>query len=411
MEMQHRTHVIVGASLAGASAAEALRKEGFDGRIILVGEEPHRPYERPELSKKYLRGVPDTDVFVHPAQLYADAAIELWTGQRVDRIDVREREVTVDGDTIRFDRLLLATGAAPRTLSVPGGSLSGVVTLRTIDDADRVRDLAGAASSIVVVGGGWIGSEVAASLRRLGHEVTLVVGDETPLQRVLGPEVGSVYLDAHQRHGTRVVLGRRVVAVDGRERVTNVRLDDGRALAADLVVVGIGVRPRDELAAEAGLAIANGVLVDEHLETSEPGIFAAGDVASAFHPRYGRHLRVEHWDNARRQGRAAAANMLGRGTTYERVPYFYSDQYDLSMEYVGHASDWDRVVLRGDPAEGAFVAFWLRGGRLAAAMQVNTGDAMPHLRKLVAAEAAIGPGLLADVARPLGELVAPSGVS
>jgi 3-phenylpropionate/trans-cinnamate dioxygenase ferredoxin reductase subunit len=409
--MQHRTHVIVGASLAGASAAEALRKEGFEGRIILVGEEPHRPYERPELSKKYLRGEPGTDVFVHPPDVYADLAIELWAGQRVDRIDLSEREVIVDGDSIRFDRLLLATGAGARTLSVPGGTLDGIVTLRTIDDADRVRDLAGQATSIVVVGGGWIGSEVAASLRQLGRQVMLVVGDETPLQRVLGPEIGSVYLEAHRRHGARVVSGRRVVAFDGDKRVKAVRLEDGQALEADLVVVGIGARPRDELAAEAGLAIANGVLVDDKLATSEPGIFAAGDVASAFHPRYGRHLRVEHWDNARRQGRVAAGNMLGRATTYDRVPYFYSDQYELGMEYVGYAPDWERVVVRGDPGDGAFVAFWLRDGRVTAAMHVNTWDAMPHLRKLVGSEAAIDSGRLADAGRPLDDLIPTSAVS
>ena len=404
--MLQQTYVVVGASLAGASAAEALRKEGFDGRIVLIGAERQRPYERPELTKKYLRGeVARDDLFVHDAGLYADARIELRLGERVERIDPRARELVVGGEVLAFDRLLLATGAEPRTLLAPGSDLDGVLALRTLDDADRLRERAESADSIVVAGGGWIGSEVAASLRQLDRPVTLVLPERVPLQRVLGEDIGRVYLGAHERHGARVVPGRRISAVEGRERVTGVRLDDGSSIRADLVVVGIGARPRDELAADAGIAHANGVLVDEHLETSAAGIFAAGDVASAFHPRYGQHIRVEHWDNARRQGRAAAANMLGHGTAYARAPYFFSDQYELGMEYVGYAPTWDRIVLRGDPAGGAFLAFWLRGGAVAAAMQVNTSDATPELRKLVASDARIDPLHLEDPKRPLAELL------
>jgi 3-phenylpropionate/trans-cinnamate dioxygenase ferredoxin reductase subunit len=403
--LQH-TYAIVGASLAGASAAEALRKEGFDGRIVLIGDEAKRPYERPELTKKYLRGeVAVDDLFVHSPGLYAEQQIDLRLGQHVDGIDLRERELIIDGEALPFDRLLLATGAEPRSLLVPGSRLDGVLALRTLDDADRLRARAQQAESIVVAGGGWIGSEVAASLRQLGRDVTLVVPEQVPMQRALGPEVGRVFGAAHERHGVRVIPGRRISGVEGESRVRGVRLDDGTSLDADLVVVGIGARPRDDLAAAAGIAHANGILVDEHLETSSPGIFAAGDVASAFHPRYAEHLRVEHWDNAKRQGRAAAANMLGRGSAYARTPYFYSDQYELGMEYVGHAPSWDRVVFRGDPAGSEFIAFWLKGGRVAAAMQVNTWDATAELRKLVDAEASVDSALLTDAGRPLSELL------
>jgi 3-phenylpropionate/trans-cinnamate dioxygenase ferredoxin reductase subunit len=296
--MLQRTFVIVGAGLAGATAAEALRKEGFDGRIVLIGDEPHRPYERPELSKRFLRGEADVDVFVHGPDVYANNGIELRLGQRVDRIDLREREVVVNGEPIPFDRLLLATGASPRRLLVPGGDLDGVVTLRTIDNATEIRERAARANSIVVVGGGWIGSEVAASLRQLGHEPTLVVADDVPLRRVLGPDVGAAFLAAHRRNGTKVITERAVSGLDGHDRVEAVRLDDGSVVSADLVVVGIGAQARDELAAASGIAMANGVLTDERLQTSGQGIFAAGDLANAFHPRYGGHVRVEHWDNA-----------------------------------------------------------------------------------------------------------------
>jgi 3-phenylpropionate/trans-cinnamate dioxygenase ferredoxin reductase subunit len=404
--MLQQTHVIVGASLAGASAAAALRKEGFEGRIILIGEEHHRPYERPELTKKYLRGeVAADELYVHDPGLYAEERIELRLGQRVERIHPGDREVVVDGEPLTFDRLLLATGAEPRALLIPGAGLDGVLAMRTVEDADRVRERAATADSIVVAGGGWIGSEVAASLRQLGRPVTLVLPEQVPLERVLGPEVGGAFLAAHERHGVRVVAGRRISAVEGRDRVSGVRLDDGSSIKADLVVVGIGARPRDDLAANAGIAHANGVLVDEHLQTSASGIFAAGDVASAFHPRYGQHIRVEHWDNAKRQGRAAASAMLGRGEPYARTPYFYSDQYELGMEYVGYAPSWDRVVFRGDPRDPAFLAFWLKGGLVVAAMHVNTWDATADLRKLVDAERPIDPGRLSDPERPLGHLL------
>ena len=404
--MSRQSHVIVGASLAGASAAAELRKRGFDGRIVLIGDERHRPYERPELSKKYLRGEPDVDVAVRDRGFYDEQGIELLLGTRAERIDIAAREVELGDRRIGFDRLLLATGSRPRQLPVPGADLDGVLSLRTIDDADTIRLRALDADTVVVVGGGWIGSEVAASLRQLGVNVTLVTPTHTPLEAVLGREVGAVYGAAHVAHGVRLVTEAKVTAVEGQTTATGVRLDDGTVIPCDLVVMGVGALPRTELARAAGLAVDGGVLVDQYLESSSKGVFAAGDVASATHPLYGRRLRVEHWDNAKRQGRAAAANMLSAGDAYDRIPYFYSDQYDLGMEYTGFAPSWDRVVFRGDPAGKEFVAFWLRDGRVAAGMNVNTWDVAPAIEALIRSGAAVDADVLSDAARPLTELAA-----
>ncbi len=402
--MPARTHVIVGASLAGATAAASLRTEGFDGRIVLIGEEAVLPYERPELSKGYLTGTGTKSLLVQPADAYTAADIDLRLGRAVERLDLPARQVVIDGETVRFDRLLLATGARPRRLTGRGTDLDGVLTLRTMADADDIRARALEATSIVVVGGGWIGSEVAASLRSMDLPVTLVMPNARPLEAVLGPEIGEVYRAAHERHGVRLVTGSTVTGFDGDTSVAGVRLDDGRRIAADLVIVGIGAEPRTGLAVDAGIPVDDGILVDETLETAVPGVFAAGDVANALHPTYERRLRVEHWDNARRQARTAAANMLGAGTRYMRIPYFYSDQYELGMEYRGFAPTWDEVVVRGDPGDGEFLAFWLRAGRVAAAMNVNVWDMGPALQDLVASTATFDPAQLADTARPLTEL-------
>jgi len=402
--MHRSTHVIVGASLAGASAAANLRKEGFDGRIVLIGDEAEAPYERPELSKKYLRAEPDTDMLVHEPGFYADAGIELLTGARVEAIDVANRTVSVGAESIGFDRLLLATGSQPRRPAIPGADLPNVLTLRTKHDSDSVRERALEAERVVVIGGGWIGSEVAASLRQLGGDVALVTPARTPLERILGPEVGDVYRAAHEQAGVRLVAGTTATAFEGKDGVTVVRTADGRTIPADLVVVGIGATPRTELASAAGIAVDDGVLTDQHLETSAAGIFAAGDVANAWHPVYGRRIRVEHWDNAKRQGRAAAPNMLGRATAYDRIPYFYSDQYELGMEYTGFAPTWDRVVFRGDPKAGPFVAFWLSGDRVAAGMNVNVWDVQPAIEQLVRSGATVDVAELTDATRPLTEL-------
>jgi 3-phenylpropionate/trans-cinnamate dioxygenase ferredoxin reductase subunit len=403
--MATNPHVIVGASLAGASAAAALRKEGFDGRVVLIGEERERPYERPELSKGYLRGEAGKDLHVHSESFYEEHGVELLTGAPVGELDVTRRRVRLGDEWIAFDRLLLATGATPRRLAVPGSHLDGIVTLRTMADADRIREQAARAERIVVIGGGWIGSEVAASLRQLGHDVTLLLPTQNPLEHVLGAELGAMYRQAHEEHGARIVAGTTATGFEGGTRVAAVRTADGRAIPADLVVVGIGAVPRVELAERAGLAVDNGVLVDARLETSVPGIYAAGDVANAVHPHYGRRLRVEHWDNARRQGRAAAANMLGQARPYDRIPYFYSDQYDIGMEYTGLASPDDQVVFRGDRERREFIAFWLRDDRVMAGMNVNVWDVAPEIERLVASRVRVEAAHLADVRRPLTELL------
>jgi 3-phenylpropionate/trans-cinnamate dioxygenase ferredoxin reductase subunit len=404
--MTDTTFVIVGAGLAGAKAAETLRAEGFDGRVVLAGAEDARPYERPPLSKAYLASTDETEgPFVHDASFYDDNAIELRTCSTVRSLDLGARTVTLAGETLRYDRLLLATGTRARRLPVPGADLPGVYYLRTLADADALRDSAATAENVVVIGAGWIGSEVAASLRQRGLAVTLVDPAPLPLLRVLGPELGIVYRDLHAAHGVRLALGVGVTALHGDTRVRRVELADGRTLDADLVVVGVGVTPRDELANDAGLAVDNGIVVDRFLRTSDPAVYAAGDVANAFHPTLATRLRVEHWANALNQGIAVAKNMLGAETTYDRLPYFYSDQYDLGMEYRGHATEWDRVVFRGDPRTGTFCAFWLRDGRVAAAMNANSWDAGDDLQRLVAERRPVDPAELADENMPLARKV------
>jgi 3-phenylpropionate/trans-cinnamate dioxygenase ferredoxin reductase subunit len=394
----NRTFIIVGAGLAGAKAAETLRAEGFDGRLLLFGDEPVRPYERPPLSKTYLRGESTFDeAAVHDADFYKTHEIELHTSTVVASLDPAESQVQLAaGARLAYDRLLLTTGAAPRRPNVPGVELEGFHLLRTVADSDAIRTAATAGTPVVVIGAGWIGSEVAASARQLGADVTMVDIAAVPLERVLGPEVGAVYRDLHASHGVRLRLGVGIDAMKGAGRIEEVRLSDGSVLPAGAVVAGIGVLPRTELAAAAGLHIDNGVLTDAQLTTSAPQVFAAGDVASAWHPTYGAPIRLEHWSAALNQGPVAAMNMLGMVTPYERTPYFYSDQYDLGMEYRGWAPTYDRVVFRGDPAGGEFLAFWLRDGVVAAGMNANVWDQGDAIEALLRARAVVDPNALAD---------------
>jgi len=398
MPQATQTFVIVGASLAGAKAAETLRAEGFDGRVVLIGDEARRPYERPPLSKEYMRGEKDFDAAaVHPAGFYDEHDIELRTSSLVTAIDPTGRSVTLSsGEQIAYDRLLLATGATPRRLSVPGADLEGVHYLRSVEDADQLRQAIGPSAQVVVIGAGWIGAEVAASACQVGAGVAMVELAAVPLERVLGPEVGAVYRDLHQSHGVDLHFGVGVEAIVGSQTVEAVRLSDGTVLAATAVVVGVGVTPRVELAEAAGLTVNNGVVVDDYLQASAPGIFAAGDVANAFHPRYGTRIRLEHWSAALNQGPAAARAMLGHQVSYDRIPYFFSDQYDLGMEYRGWAPDFDQVVFRGDPAAGEFLCFWLRHGRVAAAMNANVWDAGDAIETLLQTDRPIDPARLAD---------------
>jgi 3-phenylpropionate/trans-cinnamate dioxygenase ferredoxin reductase subunit len=403
-----QTFIIVGASLAGAKAAETLRTEGFEGRVLLIGAEHARPYERPPLSKDYLRGeVGREKVYVHDEGFYDEHAIELLLGRTAVSLDPARGEVALDdGERLAYDRLLLATGAEPRRLTIPGGDLDGVLYLRSIESSDALRERLDRGGKVVVIGAGWIGSEVAASARQRGLEVTVVEPASVPLERVLGSEVGAIYRDVHRDHGVEMLLGTGVEAFEGDGAVERVRTSDGRVHDCDFVVVGIGVQPRVTLAAQAGLAVENGIVADEYLQTSAPGVFVAGDVANSHHPFYDRRIRVEHWANALNQGPAAARNMLGHATAYDPVPYFFSDQYDVGMEYAGFATSWDRVVFRGDPASREFVAFWMAGDRVLAGMNVNVWDVNDMIQQLIRQGSSVDDRRLADPDVPLEDLAA-----
>jgi 3-phenylpropionate/trans-cinnamate dioxygenase ferredoxin reductase subunit len=400
------TLAIVGASLAGAKAAEGARAAGFDGRILLIGDEQHPAYERPPLSKAVLRGEagPDT-TRVHPDGFYEEHDIDVVT-EEVNAIDPAGRRLRLrSGAQIPFDSLVLATGAAPRRLDVPGGDLDGVYCLRTVDDAARLRDAIRSTTRVVVVGAGWIGSEVAASARQMGADVVLVDPGPAPLRRVVGDEVGAMFTALHADHGVTLRMGSSVRELGGAGRVEHVVLSDGRVEVADVVVAGIGVTPRVELAeASLGVRVDNGVVVGEHLESTVPGIFAAGDVANAWHPHYRRYLRVEHWANALNQGLTAGRNAAGQREVYARLPYFFSDQYDLGLEYVGHSSPDDALLTRGDIGSRVFVAFWHRDGVVTAAMAVNVWDVVDDLKAIVESGTRVDLRKLASSDVPLTEI-------
>ena len=400
-----RTFVIVGAGFAGAKAAETLREEGFEGRIVLIGAEAERPYERPPLSKDYLRGEADSKPYVHDEGFYAEKEIDLRPSTSVDSIDPSAGEVVLEGgERMGYERLLLATGAEPRRVDVPGSDLGGVLYLRTIADSEAIRDRVEAGDRLVTIGAGWIGAEVAASARQKGCEVTVIERGSLPLERVLGPELGAIYRDIHSEHGVNLLADTGLEAFEGEGEVEAVRTADGNRIEADFVVVGVGVAPRTGLASAAGIEVDNGILVDAHLRTSAPDVFAAGDVANAEHPLFGRRIRVEHWANALNQGPAAARSMLGADQPYDAIPYFFSDQYDIGMEYAGYATEWDEVVFRGDPQEREFIAFWVADGRVLAGMNVNVWDVTDDIQELVRSKARIDRDRLADPDVPLGDL-------
>ena len=405
------TFVIAGGGLAGAKAAEALRAQGFDGRIVLAAEEDIRPYERPPLSKDYLQGKAGRDtIFVHPPDWYNTSHVELLLGTAVTEIDRGKREVTLsEGGHLAYDGLLLATGAVPRRLPLPGADADGVLYLRRVGDSDRLRDTFTTASRVLIIGAGWIGLEVAAAARLAGVDVTVLEAADLPLLHVLGPQVAPVFADLHREHGVDLRLGVRVaeITVSG-GKATGARLADGTRIGADAVIVGIGAAPKTQLAETAGLDVRDGVVTDASLRTSDPAIYAAGDIASAFHPLLGRHIRVEHWANALHQPETAAAAMLGRDAAYDRVPYFYTDQYDLGMEYAGYAvpGGYDRVVFRGDAGKREFIAFWLSGDRIVAGMNVNIWDVNDTVQGLIRSGRPADPARLADPAVPLEEAVA-----
>ncbi|GAA4583240.1 FAD-dependent oxidoreductase [Planotetraspora phitsanulokensis] len=405
------TFVVAGGGLAAAKAAQALREQGFDGRVVLIGDEPHPPYERPPLSKDYLQGRSEREkIFVHDAGWYREHDVDLRSGVAVTAVDPGAHRVTLSGgERLGYDKLLLATGASPRRLTVPGADLDGVLYLRTVGDSERIRDTLATASRIAIVGAGWIGLEVAAAARAAGVRVSVLEVESQPLLRVLGPRIASVFADLHRDHDVDLRLGARVAEITGEDgRVRGVRLAGGAQLDVDAVVVGIGAVPNTGLAAAAGLTVGDGVRVGADLRTSDPDIFAAGDVAAAYHPLLGVHIRVEHWANALNQPVVAAGAMLGRDVAYDRLPYFYTDQYDLGMEYSGHPSPGhiDDVVVRGDLASREFIAFWIADGKVTAGMNVNVWGVADQIQALIRSGAPVDRGRLADPGVPLPQVAA-----
>jgi NADPH-dependent 2,4-dienoyl-CoA reductase/sulfur reductase-like enzyme len=401
-------YVIVGGGLAAAKAAETLRAEGLDAPVVVVAAEAETPYERPPLSKNYLLGAAGRDsARVHDEQWYAGNDVELRTGVRATRLDPAAHRLELDtGEVLGYGKLLLATGASARRLPVPGADLEGVRYLRTLPDADRLlADLTGGGRRVVIVGAGWIGLEVAAAARHHGNAVTVVEPQPTPLHVVLGQRMGEVFARLHRERGVDLFTDTTVRELRGSAgRVTSVVTDRHAGLPADVVVVGIGVVPEVGLAAAAGLEVENGVVADHALRTSAPDVFVAGDVASAFHPLYGRHVRVEHWANALHQGPAAARSMLGQEVSHDRVPYFFTDQYDLGMEYSGLAGPGDTLVCRGDVEGREFIAFWTSGRRVTAGMNVNVWDVTDPIQQLIRSRRQVQPARLADVDTPLERL-------
>ncbi|MEV6137762.1 FAD-dependent oxidoreductase [Nocardia sp. NPDC051990] len=400
--------VIVGGGLAAAKLAEALRDNDFAGTVTLISAEDYLPYERPPLSKEHLAGKKSLEEFtVDPGQWYRDHHIDVRLGTEVGAIDPSAKTVTLpDGSTLGYDKLALATGSTPRRLPIPGMDARGVYTLRTIGDSDSLIELFGSARRLVIIGAGWIGLEVASAARAAQVEVTIVESAELPLLAALGPEMGRVFADLHRDHGVDLRFRARVEAITTHhvetDLATGVRLADGTVIEGDAVLVAIGARPNIELAADAGLAIDGGVLVDASLTTSDPNIVAVGDIANEQHPRLGRRIRVEHWANALNQPAVAAQTMLGKSASYDRLPYFFTDQYDLGMEYTGFAApgEYARVVVRGDVAAREFVAFWLdTDNRVLAGMNVNIWDVTDRIKELIGQQ--VDPELLADTSAPL----------
>ncbi|GIG20471.1 pyridine nucleotide-disulfide oxidoreductase [Cellulomonas chitinilytica] len=404
--------VVVGAGLAGAKTVEALRAGGYDGTVTLIGTETDRPYERPPLSKGYLQGNEERDAaFVHPADWYATHDVELRPGTTVTSLDLAAHDVVdAAGGRTGWDHLVLATGSEPRRLDVPGADLDGVLYLRTLGDSDRLRAALTPGRRVVVVGGGWIGLEVAAAARSAGCDVSVLVRDPMPLLHVLGPELAAMFADLHRANGvdlrTRTEVAEVVATGDG-TGVGAVVLADGTRVDADVVVVGVGAAPRVGLARDAGLTVEDGVVVSAHLRSSHPQVLAVGDIARAAHPLLGTHVRVEHWANALNQPATAAATVLGRDEPYDRLPYFFTDQYDLGMEYVGWVGPhgYDEVVVRGDVGSRELVAFWRREGRVVAGMNVNVWDVVDDVQALIRSGAVVDRDRLADPDVALADLV------
>ena len=401
------TFVIVGASLAGGGAAATLRQEGFDGRVILIGAEPQPPYERPPLSKDYLRGESSFEqALVQPSDFYGENGIETRFGVRATRVEAVAKVVEFDGgESVAYDRLLIATGGRNRIFPIPGLDLVGVYDLRTVDDCERIRAEIAPGRKAVIVGMGFIGSEVAASLLMLGVDVVVVDRNKVPLRRVLGEDVGRVMEGVHRDHGASMIFEDTVAAFEGDDRVEQVTTQRGRRIECDFVVVGFGIEPVTELLANTGVEIDNGIVVDEYCQTGVEGIYAAGDVANHYHPVFGRRIRAEHWQNALAQGPAAARSMLGKAEPYEEIPWFWSDQYDFNLQYAGFHTEWDELVVRGNMDERDFIAFYRKDGRVLAAVAGNRGRDLRRSMRLIKAQRPVDAAKLQDPDVDLRELL------
>lgn len=395
------TFVIVGAGLTGGSAVVALREEGFQGDLVLIGAEPEVPYERPPLSKEYLRGEATfEDTLVRPPNFYPDQGIETHFGIRATKVDLEGKVVELeDGNRVPYDKVLIATGGRNRRPPIPGLDLEGVYDLRTVSDADRIRSEVAPGRKVVIAGMGFIGSEVAASLRMLGVEVSVIARSKLPLDRVLGEEIARVMESIHRDQGVEMVFEDAVEAFEGVGRVERVRTQGGRVIECDFVVVGLGIEPITEVVAGSAVRIENGIVVDEHCRTSVEGVYAAGDVANHYHPVFDRRIRVEHWQHAIKHGQAAARSMLGSQKPYDEVYWFWSDQYNYNLQYAGFASDWDELIVRGSLEQRKFVAFYLKGGRILATVGMNRGKDVRQSMGLIKA------GVQVDLARLRDEAV------
>jgi 3-phenylpropionate/trans-cinnamate dioxygenase ferredoxin reductase subunit len=406
MAQMDQRFVVVGGGLAGARAVETLRDEGFKGSLVLVSAETHLPYERPPLSKAVLAGRDDVSVAIlHDRNWYAERDVDLRLNATATGLDTAGQTLSFDdGSQIGYDALLLATGSSARRLPIAGAGLEGVHYLRTIDDSLALLERFRSQPRLVIVGAGWIGLETASGAREHGAEVTVIETAAQPLQMVVGEQIGSVFANLHRDHGVELLLSNGVASFEGSGRLSAVVLSDGRRLPADLVVVGVGAQPNLELAQTAGLDVDRGVVTDAALRTSDPHVFAAGDIVQWPHPTLGEQIRVEHWANANDSGVAAAKSMLGQDVAYDALPFFFSDQYDVGLEYVGHvAPDVSAdVVVRGDPATREFMAFWLRDGRLLAAMHMNMWDSLEPVQPLIAGQQKLDAERLADPSIAIG---------
>ena len=403
--MSTETLVIVGGGLAAARAVEAIREGGHQGSLVLVGNETSLPYDRPPLSKAVLAGTaaPDSAV-LHPQEWYLEQQVDLRLGVQATRLDPQRHTLALgDRSELTWDRLLIATGSSVRRLDVPGADLANVLYLRTAVQSATLRDRFRSGGPVVIVGAGWIGLEAAAAARGHGCEVTVVEPQETPLHGVVGAEIGRYFVDLHTSQGVHFRLGDGVQRLVGDGAVTGVITTSGEHLPAETVLVGVGISPNTTLAEEAGLEINNGIRCDQALRTSAPDVFAAGDVANWFNPTLQHHLRVDHWANAHVGGFAAGRSMLGEQVSYDVVPYFFSDQYDTGLEYAGYIPPGasTELLLRGDPADNAFMAFWLSEGRVLAGMHVNVWDTIDDVKTLIASRATVDPHHLADPRQPL----------